>query len=63
MLTFVMPFMNKDGLNSLLSDEITLGGDGVTAKEVLKENKVIAPVAVRAFTIMLGRYSSRRVVE
>jgi SH3 domain-containing YSC84-like protein 1 len=113
---FVMLFMNKDGLNSLLSDEFTLGGDasvaagpvgrqagastdlklnakilsysrskglfaglelkgvvikpdkddmrdvygeGVKAKEVLKENKVTAPVAVRAFPITLGQYSSR----
>ena len=113
---FVMLFMNKDGLNSLLSDQFTLGGDasvaagpvgrqagaatdlklnaqilsysrsrglfaglelkgvvikpdkddmrdvygeGVTAKEVLKENKVTAPVAVRAFPNALGRYSSR----
>ena len=30
-------------------------GEGVTAKEVLKENKVIAPVAVRAFPTTLGR--------
>ncbi len=117
---FVMLFMNKDGLNSLLSDEFTLGadasvaagpvgrqagastdlkpgaqilsysrskglfaglelkgvvikpdkddmrdvyGEGVTTKEVLKENKVIAPVAVRALPITLGRYSSRKVVE
>jgi lipid-binding SYLF domain-containing protein len=117
---FVMLFMNKDGLNSLLSDEFMLGGDasvaagpvgrqagastdlklnaqvlsysrskglfaglehkgvvikqnkddmrdvygeGVTAKAVLKENKVIAPVAVRAFPTTLIRYSSRRVVE
>jgi SH3 domain-containing YSC84-like protein 1 len=117
---FVMLFMNKDGLNSLLSDGFTLGadasvaagpvgrqagastdlkldaqilsysrskglfvglelkgvvikpdkddmrdvyGEGVTAKEVLKENKVIAPVAVRALPITLGRYSSRKVVE
>jgi lipid-binding SYLF domain-containing protein len=117
---FVMLFMNKDGLNSLLSDGFTLGGDasvaagpvgrqagastdlklnaqilsysrskglfaglelkgvvikpdkddmrdvygeGVTAKEVLKENKVIAPVAVRAFPTTLGRYSSRKAVE
>src|SRR5438105_3687119 len=101
---FVMLFMNKEGLNSLLSDQFTLGGDasvaagpvgrqagastdlklnaqilsysrskglfaglelkgvvikpdkddmrdvygeGVTAKEVLKENKVTAPTAVR----------------
>jgi lipid-binding SYLF domain-containing protein len=113
---FVMLFMNKDGLNSLLSDQFTLGGDasvaagpvgrqagaatdlklnaqilsysrsrglfaglelkgvvikpdkddmrdvygeGVTAKEVLKENKVTAPVAARAFPNALGRYSSR----
>jgi len=117
---FVMLFMNKDGLNSLLSDGFTLGadasvaagpvgrqagastdlklgaqilsysrskglfaglelkgvvikpdkddmrdvyGEGVTAKEVLKENRVIAPVAVRALPITLGRYSSRKVVE
>jgi lipid-binding SYLF domain-containing protein len=113
---FVMLFMNKEGLNSLLSDHFTLGGDasvaagpvgrqagaatdlklnaqilsysrskglfaglelkgvvikpdkddmrdvygaGVTAKEVLKENKVTAPTAVRAFPITLGQYSSR----
>jgi SH3 domain-containing YSC84-like protein 1 len=108
--------MNKDGLNSLLSDQFTLGGDasvaagpvgrqagaatdlklnaqilsysrskglfaglelkgvvikpdkddmrdvygeGVTAKEVLKENNVTASVAGRAFPNTLGRYSSR----
>jgi hypothetical protein len=34
-------------------------GEGVTAKEVLKENKVTAPAAVRAFSNTLGRYSSR----
>ena len=113
---FVMLFMNKEGLNSLLSDEFTLGGDasvaagpvgrqagaatdlklnaqilsysrskglfaglelkgvvikpdkddmrdvygeGVTAKEVLKDNKVLVPVAIRAFPTALGRYSSR----
>jgi SH3 domain-containing YSC84-like protein 1 len=113
---FVLLFMNKDGLNSLLSNEFTLGGDasvaagpvgrqagastdlklnaqilsysrskglfaglelkgvvikpdkddmrdvygeGVTAKEVLKENKVNAPASVRAFPTTLGRYSSR----
>jgi lipid-binding SYLF domain-containing protein len=113
---FVMLFMNKDGLNSLLSDEFTLGGDasvaagpvgrqagastdlklnaqilsysrskglfaglelkgvvikpdkddmrdvygaGTTAKEVLKENKVTAPAAARAFPNMLGHFSSR----
>jgi SH3 domain-containing YSC84-like protein 1 len=117
---FVILFMNKDGLNSLLSDEFTLGadasvaagpvgrqagastdlklgaqilsysrskglfaglelkgvvikpdkddmrdvyGEGVTAKDVLKENKVIAPVAVRAFPTTLGRYSLLRAVE
>jgi len=113
---FVMLFMDKDGLNSLLSDEFTLGadasvaagpvsrqagastdlkldaqilsysrskglfvglelkgvvikpdkddmrdvyGEGVTAKDVLKENKVTAPVAARAFPNTLARYSSR----
>ncbi|MDQ3014164.1 MAG: lipid-binding SYLF domain-containing protein [Acidobacteriota bacterium] len=113
---FVMLFMNKDGMNSLLSDQFTLGadasvaagpvgrqagastdlklnaqilsysrskglfaglelkgvvikpdkddmrdvyGEGVTAKEILKENKVTAPVSIRAFPIALGRYSSR----
>jgi lipid-binding SYLF domain-containing protein len=117
---FVMLFMNKEGLNSLLSDQFTLGadasvaagpvgrqagastdlklnaqilsysrskglfaglelkgvvikpdkdemqdvyGEGMTAKEVLKENKVTAPPAVRAFPLMLGRYSSRTAVE
>jgi lipid-binding SYLF domain-containing protein len=114
-MDFVMLFMNKDGLNSLLSDQFTLGGDasvaagpvgrqtgaatdlklnaqilsysrskglfvglelkgvvimpdkddmryvygeGVTAKEVLMENKVTAPVAARDFPNTLGRYSS-----
>jgi lipid-binding SYLF domain-containing protein len=113
---FVMLFMNRDGLNSLLSDQFTLGGDasvaagpvgrqagastnlkfeaqilsysrskglfaglelkgvvikpdkddmrdvygeGVTAKEVLREGKVSSPVSVRAFPTMLSRYSSR----
>lgn len=113
---FVLLFMNKDGLDSLLKDEFTLGGDasvaagpvgrqagastdlrlnaqilsysrskglfaglelkgvvikpdkddmrdvygpGVTAREVLKENKVTAPASVRAFPTTLGRYSSR----
>lgn len=113
---FVMLFMNKEGMNSLLSDGFTLGGDasvaagpvgrqagastdlklnaqilsysrskglfaglelkgvvikpdkddmrdvygeGVTAKQVLKENKVNAPVSVRAFPIALGGFSSR----
>ena len=117
---FVMLFMNTDGLNSLLSNEFTLGGDasvaagpvgrqagastdlklnakilsysrskglfaglelkgvvikpakddmrdvygaGVTAKEVLKENTVTAPTAVRAFPAALGRYSSRNATE
>jgi lipid-binding SYLF domain-containing protein len=112
----VMLFMNKDGMNSLLLDEFTLGadatvaagpvgrqagvstdlkmtaqilsysrskglfaglelkgvvikpdkddmrdvyGEGVTAKEVLKENKITAPVSVRAFPIALGGFSSR----
>lgn len=107
---FVMLFMNKEGLNSLLSDGFTLGadasvaagpvgrhnremtdqkptvqilsysrstglfaglelkgavikpdkddmravyGEGVTAKDVLKENQVMAPVSVRAFPIAL----------
>lgn len=113
---FVMLFMTKDGLNSLLSDGFTLGadasvaagpvgrqagaetdlklnaqilsysrskglfaglelkgvvikpdkdgmrdvyGEGTTAKEVLKENKVTAPASIRAFPITLGRFSSR----
>jgi SH3 domain-containing YSC84-like protein 1 len=113
---FILLFMNKDGLDSLLSDEFTLGadasvaagpvgrqagastdlklnakilsysrskglfaglelkgvvikpdkddmrdvyGEGVTAKEVLKENKATAPVSVRAFPNALGRFSSR----
>jgi lipid-binding SYLF domain-containing protein len=113
---FVLLFMDKDGLNSLLSNGFTLGadasvaagpvgrqagastdlklnaqilsysrskglfaglelkgvvikpdkddmqdvyGEGVTAKEVLQENKVTAPVSIRAFPIALGRYSSR----
>ena len=117
---FVMLFMNKEGLNSLLSDEFTLGGDasvaagpvgrqagastdlklnaqilsysrskglfaglelkgvvikadkddmrdvygeGVKAKQVLKDNKVSAPLGVRAFPIALGRYSSRNATE
>ena len=117
---FVMLFMNTDGLNSLLSNEFTLGGDasvaagpvgrqagaatdlklnaqilsysrskglfaglelkgvvikadkddmrdvygaGVTAKEVLKDNKDTAPIGVRAFPIALGRYSSRNATE
>jgi len=114
---FVLLFMNRDGLNSLLSNKFTLGADasvaagpvgraagadtdavmkaqilsysrsrglfaglelkgvvitpdkgdmrdvygkGVTAKEVLKENKVTAPAAVREFPETLNRYSTRR---
>jgi SH3 domain-containing YSC84-like protein 1 len=117
---FVMLFMNKDGMKSLLSDEFTLGGDasvaagpvgrqagastdlklnaqilsysrskglfaglelkgvvikadkddmrdvygeGVTAKEVLKDNTIKAPVSVRAFPTKLARYSSRNATE
>ena len=117
---FVMLFMNKEGLNSLLSNEFTLGGDasvaagpvgrqagaetdlklnaqilsysrskglfaglelkgvvikpdkddmrdvygeGVTAKEILKDNKVTVPVAIRAFPTALGRYSTRNATE
>jgi lipid-binding SYLF domain-containing protein len=117
---FVMLFMNKDGMKSLLSDEFTLGGDasvaagpvgrqagastdlklnaqilsysrskglfaglelkgvvikadkddmrdvygeGVTAKEVLKDNTITAPVSVRAFPTKLARYSSRNATE
>ena len=117
---FVMLFMNKDGLNSLLSDQFTLGGDasvaagpvgrqagaatdlklnaqilsysrsrglfaglelkgvvikpdkddmrdvygeGITAKEVLKDNTIKAPVSVRAFPTKLARYSSRNATE
>lgn len=114
---FVLLFMNKDGLNSLLSNKFTLGadasvaagpvgretgastdavmkakilsysrsrglfaglelkgvvitpdesdmrdvyGEGVTAKEVLKENKATAPKAVREYSQTLGRYSTRK---
>jgi lipid-binding SYLF domain-containing protein len=117
---FVMLFMNKDGLNSLLSNEFTLGadasvaagpvgrqagastdlklnaqilsysrskgffagfelkgvvikpdtddmrdvyGEGVTAREVLKDSTVTVPVAIRAFPNVLGRYSSRNATE
>ncbi len=113
---FVMLFMNKDGLNSLLSDGFTLGGDasvaagpvgrqagastdlklnaqilsysrskglfaglelkgvvikpdkddmrevygeGVSTRNVLKENKANAPISVRAFPIALGGFSTR----
>ena len=34
-------------------------GAGVTAKDVLKENKIVAPESVRAFPSTLNRYSSR----
>ena len=114
---FVMLFMNKDGVNSLLSTKFTLGGDasvaagpvgrqtgaetdasmkaqilsysrsrgafaglelkgvaitidqsdmkgvygdGVTAKDVLQENKRTAPEKVRPFSKTLGKYSSRQ---
>lgn len=114
---FVLLFMNKGGLNSLLSDKFEMGGDasvaagpvgrqagastdlklnaqilsysrskglfaglelkgvvisqdkddmrdvygeGVTAKEVLQENKVTAPEAVQAFPKTLGRYSAHK---
>ena len=117
---FVMLFMNKDGMKSLLSDEFTLGGDasvaagpvgrqagastdlklnaqilsysrskglfaglelkgvvikpdkddmrdvygeGITAKEVLTDNTIKAPVSVRAFPTKLARYSSRNATE
>jgi len=117
---FVMLFMNKDGMKSLLSDEFTLGGDasvaagpvgrqagastdlklnsqilsysrskglfaglelkgvvikpdkddmrdvygeGITAKDVLKDNTIKAPVSVRAFPTKLARYSSRNATE
>jgi lipid-binding SYLF domain-containing protein len=117
---FVMLFMNADGLDSLLSNEFTLGGDasvaagpvgrqagastdlkltakilsysrskglfaglelkgvvikpdmddirdvygaGVTAIDVLKDNKVTAPVTVRAFPAALGSYSSRNATQ
>jgi lipid-binding SYLF domain-containing protein len=35
-------------------------GQGVTAKEVLKENKVAAPEGVREFPETLSRYSTRK---
>lgn len=38
-------------------------GEGITAKEVLKDNKVTAPVAVRPFPTTLARYSSRNATE
>jgi SH3 domain-containing YSC84-like protein 1 len=114
---FVLLFMNRDGLNSLLSNKLTLGADAsvaagpvgraagadtdavmraqilsysrsrglfaglelkgvviapdegdmrdvygkeVTAKAVLKENKVAAPASVREFPETLNRYSTRK---
>ena len=42
------------------SDMQEVYGEGVTAKEVLKENKVTAPAVARAFPMALGRYSSRK---
>ncbi len=117
---FVMLFMNTGGMNSLLSDEFTLGGDasvaagpvgrqagastdiklaahilsysrskglfaglelkgvvispdkadmadaygdGSKAKQVLEGNQTLAPFAIRAFPMMLGRYSTRDAVR
>jgi lipid-binding SYLF domain-containing protein len=114
---FIMLFMNRNGLNSLLSDKFEIGadasvaagpvgrkasastdaklnaqilsysrskglfaglelkgvvikpdkddmrdvyGEGVTAKEALQDNKVNAPLPVRAFPDTLARYSSRK---
>lgn len=114
---FVLLFMNKGGMDSLLSNDFTLGADAsvaagpvgrqtgastdlkldaqilsysrskglfaglelkgvvvkpdkddmrdvygehITAKEVLKENKVTAPDAVQAFPNTLSRYSARK---
>jgi lipid-binding SYLF domain-containing protein len=114
---FVMLFMTKEGINSLLSDKFELGadasvaagpvgrqagaatdlqlkaqilsysrsrglfaglelkgvvispdkddlrdvyGEGITAKEVLRENKVKAPAAVQTFPKALARYSARK---
>jgi SH3 domain-containing YSC84-like protein 1 len=114
---FIMLFMNKEGLNSLLSDKFTVGadasvaagpvgrqagastdaklnaqilsysrskglfaglelkgvvikpdksdmrdayGEGITAKEILQENKVTAPAALRSFPNTLAKYSSRK---
>lgn len=114
---FVMLFMNKEGLNSLLSDKFTVGadasvaagpvgrqagastdaklnaqilsysrskglfaglelkgvvikpdksdmkdayGEGITAKQILQENKVTAPAALRSFPNTLAKYSSRK---
>jgi SH3 domain-containing YSC84-like protein 1 len=38
-------------------------GEGITAKEILQENKVTAPAAVRSFPNTLAKYSSRRGVN
>ena len=38
-------------------------GEGVTAREVLKDSTVTVPVAIRAFPNVLGRYSSRNATE
>jgi len=38
-------------------------GEGVTAKEVLKDNRITAPASVRAFPTKLARYSSRNATE
>lgn len=114
---FVLLFMNKGGMQSLLSNDFTLGADasvaagpvgrqagastdlkmdaqilsysrskglfaglelkgvvikpdkgdmrdvygkGITAKEVLQDNKVTAPEVVTAFPNTLGRYSARK---
>lgn len=114
---FVLLFMNKSGMDSLLSNDFTLGADAsvaagpvgrqtgastdlkldaqilsysrskglfaglelkgvvikpdkddmrdvygqnITAKDVLKENKVTAPESVRAFPNTLARYSARK---
>lgn len=116
---FVMLFMTTKSMNSLLSNEFTLGGDasvaagpvgrqagastdlklnaqilsysrskglfaglelkgvvikpdtddmrdvygaGVSAKDVLQDDKVTAPAAARAFPTTLGSYSSRKAV-
>jgi lipid-binding SYLF domain-containing protein len=116
---FVMLFMTTKGMDSLLSNEFTLGADasvaagpvgrqagastdlmltaqilsysrsrglfaglelkgvvikpdtddmrdvygaGITAKEVLRDNKVTAPAAAQAFPTTLGSYSSRNAV-
>jgi lipid-binding SYLF domain-containing protein len=114
---FVLLFMTRDGINSLLSDEFTIGGDasvaagpvgrqagaetdiklnaqilsysrskglfaglelkgvvikaakddmrdvygdGVSAKDTLKEDRITAPVSVQSFPKTLSRYSTRK---